>query len=318
MRRAGSVALVIAALLLAWAPRVGATAPGQDGRIAFVNDGGSGHFQLFTVRPDGTGLRKLTSLPTGQDAFFPDWSPDGGRIAFTIATKSSAQIWSIKPNGSGLHQITHGSQLISVTPRWSPDGRRILLARSKPGGFCGDPITTFSFCHIWVMNADGSNARQLTHNPRFSDFDPEWSPDGTKIAFDSQRGARFSSLWVMNADGGSAHAISPPNIQVGWPTWAPDGRHIAAFTNNDSPAPSVLVVLRPDGSDFHHLTGPPKGAVDIFPSWSPAGDRIAFARLTGNNGEGDVWTIKPDGTGAKAVTTGLRENGPGMDWGPAA
>src|SRR4051812_5223270 len=276
-RRAGTVLLLLIALLVAWVPRAGATPPGRDGRIAFVNDGGSGHFQLFTVRADGSGLRKLTSLPAGRDAYFPDWSPDGTRIAFTIATKSGAQIWSIKADGSGLHQMTHSAALISVTPRWSPDGRRILLARSKPGGFCGDEITTFSLCHIWVMDSDGSNAKQLTHNPRFSDFDPEWSPDGARIAFDSQRGARFSSLWVMNADGSSARAISPPNVQVGWPTWAPDGKHIAAFTNLEGPAPSALVVLRPDGRDFRRLTGPPKGVVDIFPSWSPAGDRIAFA-----------------------------------------
>src|SRR5262249_12336931 len=157
--------------------------------------------------------------------------------------------------------------------------------------------------------ADGSNARQLTHNPRFNDYDPEWSPDGTQIAFDSTRGARFSRLWVMNADGKSARAISPPNLQVGWPTWAPDGRHIAAFTNIDDPdAPSWLVVLRPDGSDLRRLTGPPKGAVDVFPSWSPAGDRIAFARLAGNTGHGDVWTIKADGTNAERVTTGPHDN----------
>src|SRR5690242_15932589 len=112
-RRAGTVLLLLVALLLAWMPRAGATAPGRDGRIAFVNDSGSGHFQLYTIRPEGTGLRKLTSLPTGRNAFFPDWAPDGSRLALTIATKSGAQIWTIKSDGSGLRQITHGNEWIS-------------------------------------------------------------------------------------------------------------------------------------------------------------------------------------------------------------
>ena len=308
--------LAFALLLVAWAPSVGATSPGRDGRITFVNDGGTGHFQLWTVRPDGSGLRKVTSLPAGQDAYFPDWSPEGTRIAFTVSTSAGSQIWTIRPDGTALHQVTHDAAWSSDSPRWSPDGKRLLVARSKPGGACDIQVTTFAICHLWVMNADGSNAKQLTSNPRFSDFDPEWSPDGSHIAFDSERGGRFSTLWVMNANGGSPHAISPPNLQVGWPSWAPDGRHIAAFTNLDTPAPSALVVLRPDGSDLRRITGPPNGVVDIFPSWSPSGDRIAFARLSRKTGLGDVWTIRTDGTDARRVTTGLKDNSPFLDWGP--
>ena len=114
-----------------------------------------------------------------------------GRIAFSTDFTPPSQIYTMRPNGSGLLQLTHvGSAPGARTPSWSPDGARIAFAWGQ---------------HIWVMNADGSGKAQLTSEDGFKDRQPSWSPDGLKIVFsrcDVSLGFKaYCVIDVMDADG---------------------------------------------------------------------------------------------------------------------
>lgn len=316
VRRALVVAAVAALAASIVAP-ARATAPGRDGRIAYVDDGGSGHFQLFTVRPDGSGRRQLTHLPASRNAYFPDWSPDGRRIAFTIDEGPSSQIYVIGGAGGPAIRLTHGPARSSTQPRFSPDGRQIVFQRSAAGGVCDIEVSDNSkFCHLWVMRADGSGARPLTVNARWNEFDPEWSPDGRRIAFDSDRGGLISALWVMNADGSGAHRITAPNREACWPSWSPDGAWLAF--QRCGPFRSSLYAVHPDGSGYHVIRAAPAGTSYVFPSWSPSGDRIAVALIDGAFGPArQILTVAADGTGPRTAVAGLHDSIPFLDFGPA-
>jgi Tol biopolymer transport system component len=274
--------------------------------VVYVDDGGSGHFDLFIVHRDHR-LRQVTHLPTGSDAFFPDWAPDGSEIAFVLSTSAGSQIYTVRPDGTGLHQITNDPQFSSDSPRWSPDGRQLVFSRSAPHGFCDTFASERQLCHIWVMNADGTTPRQLTNSGFWNDFDPAWSPDGSTIAFDSNRGGLTSALWVMHADGSSLTRITKPRVEGWWPTWSADSGRLA-FTRQvknaglfamDAHSGGIRQVL-PGGTSSHD-----------FPSWSAG--RIAFAAVQ-SDGTTAIETVRPDGTDLTVLVAGLHDGLPFMDY----
>jgi WD40 repeat protein len=153
---------------------------------------------------------------------------------------------------------------------------------------------------IWVMNADGTNQHQLTnigHN-----FRPSWSPDGTKIAFASDRGGTGTTdLYVMNADGSDQHAITTMG-EAYTPRWSPDGTKIV-FEHFISDWD--IWVMNADGSDPVNVTN--EVGEDIDPSWRVGTSTIAFRR-----GGDSVATIETNGTGLATIAA----NAGDPDWSP--
>jgi hypothetical protein len=147
-------------------PSVGSTGAARPGgRIVFQRiDPDTGKFRLYTVRPDGSGLRAITQPDTGErNDELADWSPDGRSIAYTRFLGVRSDLMVVRRDGTGVRNLTRagrtGDCLSSEYPSWSPDGRRIAFERALgPAPNAGPP----PIVGIFVMDADGSHVRQLT------------------------------------------------------------------------------------------------------------------------------------------------------------
>jgi TolB protein len=168
-------------------------------------------------------------------------------------------------------------------PSFSPDGRRIAYRDSRRGINRDD--------EIWVVDADGRGARNLTRD-HANDWSPAWSPDGRTIAFASTRSGALR-LWLMNADGSRPRQLG--QSQGEYPTWSPDGARLA-FSMLGAGASQVGVIGR-DGRGEHAIT--PITENSELPAWSRDGKRIAFSR--GFEGARSIWTMRPDGSDARRV-----------------
>ena len=139
---------------------------------------------------------------------------------------------------------------------------------------------------LYTMLPDGSVQTQISPGP---DFDPEWSPDGARILFVSDRGGQ-RDLWVMDADGSSPMRLTNDAAVESAPSWSPDGER-AVYA-----AQGVLFIANVDGSGT-----PIQLAQGATPSWSPDGEWIAYVRPFGSAG-GEIWAIRPNGTDQRQIT----------------
>ncbi len=143
----------------------------------------------------------------------------------------------------------------------------------------GERIAFVANDDIYVINTDGSNEINLTNHPA-RDSLPAWSPDGTRIAFVSDRDSKHE-IYVVNADGSNLKKLTSLNIESSWssdpPVWSPDGTKIAfAYALNME---GKIYVMNADGSNLT-VVGHYRWGTDL--SWSPDSSRIAFISLSEN------------------------------------
>ena len=252
----------------------------RDGRtIAYCADA-SGNFEIWTMKPNGTSQQQLTHL--GGRATFPDFSPDGLLIAFggTEGSDATDQIYVVSAkDGTGPRALTScagfGPGCFNDTPAWSPDGTKIVFSHADDSNADGDPTNE----QVWVMDADGGNQHALTSSADPKDQVPDWSPDGSKIAYHSG-GPGSGGIWVMNADGSDQHQVTgckpaDPSPCAGGDdfgtAWSPDGRMIAflrdfrAVGGTDRP----VFIVNADGSGQHRLMA--DSILQAVPAWQPLG-----------------------------------------------
>jgi TolB protein len=302
----GAIAALVATTLPAQA-----TAPGVDGRIAFASDrSGPGTQNLFSIRPDGTGLTQLTNFAADQGAASePSWSPDGTAIVFTLASDnfSTFRIWIMNGDGSNAHELVAGSGRADFQASFSPDGGRVLFRGCPPNR---------ELCNVYTVKTDGHGLTTLTHNNGTGkgdvfDVKPEYSPDGSTISFSSfNRGGVQNGVYLMGPRGQNIRLITPTALEAVDADWAPDGSRLAFWGPCCVSGTDTLWTIRPDGTGLTQLTDGSDGN-DIRPSYAPAGDRIAFERF--GDGSSSIYTM-PAGGGTPSL---LVSDAAWPSWGPA-
>lgn len=274
-----------------------------------------------TVPADsGTDAASDGALPeTGSDA-----STSGRTLLFdseraldgsdTLSAASQRNIWMIKDDGTGAKPLTHFAVAEAWAPVWSPDATHI--AYTSIGAFDGSDALNGPL-NIWVMNADGTGAKPLTRltAAHADSYNLVWSPDGTKIAYQSQRaldgsdaenGNGYGVVWIMNADGTAAKPLTSfTNVQTEPWAFTPDGSQIVyrstgTLDGMDTASGSNNVwIMKADGTAQTHLTA---YTVKVFVdrgSFSVDGTTVLFqsdAHLDGSdavytNGAINLWTV---------------------------
>ena len=235
--------------------------------------------EIYVMHSDGSDPTNLTNNPA--DDSWPDWSPDGSKIAFVSKRNGGQDIYAMNANGSNVTRLTFNSSFSSVFPDWSPDGTRIAFEH------LGD---------IWVMNSDGSNKINLTGDsaPPYDKW-PSWSPDGSKILLVHWDGG-LSGIYAMNSDGSSRVRLTTDDRDRD-PSYSPDGGKIVFYSSREGN--QQIYAMNSDGSNQVRITDEaPSGS----PSWSPDGTQIIFNTSRDVDGGGEIYVMQADGSNQTRIT----------------
>jgi Tol biopolymer transport system component len=201
-------------------------------------------YDIYTANPDGSDLRRLTDFGTYTAEGI--LSPDGQTIVFTSLKDGDLDIYTMNIDGSNVRRLTttHG---YDGGPWWSPDGTRIVyrahhpadaVERAQYDSLLARRLVRPSKVELWVMNADGSDQRQITRLGG-ANFGPSWTPDGQRIVFSSNhktpRSGNFD-LYVVNLDGTGLEQITFDETFDGFPMFSPDGKQLLWASNRHAGA----------------------------------------------------------------------------------
>jgi Tol biopolymer transport system component len=201
-------------------------------------------FDIFTANPDGSDLKQLTNTP-GYDAE-ATITLDGEKIVFTSRRGGDLDIYTMDANGKNVRQLTNELGY-DGGPFWSYDGKQIVYRAHHPkteatqddySSLLKQDLIRPTVLEIWVMNADGSNKRQVTSNGK-ANFGPYFFPDGKRIIFasniDDPRGRNFD-LYKINVDGTGLERITFNDTFDGFPMFSPDGKKLVFASNRNAKA----------------------------------------------------------------------------------
>jgi len=292
---------------------------------------------IWAVPADGSSAPRRLSAE-GYSSSSPRWSPDGKTLAFLSARapdsasderpRSQIYLLSISGGGEGvaLTKLKNGVQ----SYQWSPEGSRIVVVSSSgpmDGVSTADRKSDvrhythiqYKFNdtgwfddkrrHLWVVSVPAGEARQITEGQDWNDTDPQWSPDGTRIAFVSDRTGKAydtshnTDVWVIPAAGGALAKISDHPFEDESPRWSPDGRQILFAGQTSAHQFPKLYVASSSGGATSQLAVKDLDTIPADLHWLAPGS-IFFA--AGVQGETHIYRADPVSHTFSAVTSGPR------------
>jgi Tol biopolymer transport system component len=271
-------------------------------KIAFTSDWDAPGVstEIYVVNADGSGERQVTS--TAGNSNGPAWSPNGRLISFHSNRGGGgfggSDIYVVSAfDTSDVRRLTNLTGLGlggAHFANWSPNGRQVVFNSFWGGQPKRD---------IYVIDIDGTGLTKLTQDPDplvpIDDTRPDWSPDGARIAFQSNRTGN-NEIYLMNPDGSDVRQLTSHPATDAAPEWSPDGERIAFQSNRDGN--DDIWVMNADGSGLVQLTD--NAVRDAKPSWSRDGKRIAFHRDVEYLGEvhGELFTMNVDGSDVRMLS----------------
>jgi len=226
---------------------------------------------------------KIYQTMTGIPGYFDT------RIVFVSETgpkdKRVKKLSIMDQDGANVRSLSDGNQIV-LTPRFSPDGQRVIMSLQDEGN-----------SNIFVLDLRSRQTQQLTNVPAINTA-PSFSADGSQIVFESDREGT-QQIYLMNADGSNQRRISFGNGRYATPVWSPDGRYIA-FTKT-SGGRFDIGVMNPDGSGERILT---EGFHNEGPTWAPNSRVIMFFRdEPGDSGGPRLYSVDVSGYNEQLVKT---------------
>lgn len=309
-------------------------------QIVFNSDRERENTDVYIMNADGSGLRKLTDLPTNEFVTSDPWSADGTTLLVVSNATGADNIYKYEVELFDMTALT-GVKSDAFAPSVSADGKALVycvgvsdsnseirlfdlesqndrLITSVATGGCtarispdGRQVLFTDFANgntdVFVINPDGSGRRQLT-NDGSKDSMPSWSPDGALIVFVANRGGDLqrTSLWLMRADGTYQREIYRGEGSSLEPFWSSATDQI--FFSNDEIGGRTgnfeVFAISPDGQQKRRVTESPR--FDVSPSVSPDGKRVAF--VSNFDGNSEVYVSNIDGTGRLRITRDKAED----------
>jgi serine/threonine protein kinase/Tol biopolymer transport system component len=214
-----------------------------------------------TPTPDNTPIPVATSLGGGT-----------GQVVFASTRSGIPQLYLVKADGTDLTQLTI-MENGACQPTWSPDGMQLVFI-SPCLGRADFFESIYNESSLYLINVDGSGLKQLTPSPG-SDFEPAWSPDGTRIAFTSVRGG-FRQIYSLDVESLEVTLLTNTTdaIESSQPSWSPDGTKIAYLVKRVGAY--QVWSMNEDGQEGVQLAHSGQDYWDYLPNWSPDGRTVFF------------------------------------------
>ena len=229
---------------------------------------------LWKVPVEGGEAQQLTTGPHYDSE--PSWSPDGQQIVFTRDNDASIHLWLVDAEGKNTRQLTRVGD-INVNPAWSPANNNIAYASLSKG-------QTFNLRSITPTTGE---SRVLVKNP-YQNFEPSWSPNGSKISFLSNRETSYGTgdIWILNISNQDQNLLlKEESLYHARPQWSPDGNSIA-FVSHRTGRNQIWLLHTESGIPMQ-LT---RQEAEVFtPRWSPDGTQLAF--ISNADHDFSIWKI---------------------------